>query len=101
MDTKDPGRIAGRRVLSIVGRFGVAILLAGVGLVVGLAIGAYRALMAVNALPPSPATMGFESAGFAPFLLFCVHLALGAVVGAAVGLVVGVAGAILWPRARG
>jgi hypothetical protein len=61
-------------------------------------VGVYRAMIRINDLPLSPATMGFESAGIAPIVLFGINLSLGAAVGTIVGLVIGVVGAILWPR---
>jgi hypothetical protein len=66
--------------------------------VTSMLVGVHRAMIQINDLPLSPATMGFESAGIAPILLFGINLALGAAVGAIVGLVIGVVGAILWPH---
>ena len=85
-------------LMSVLGRSAVVILVTILGMLGGLAVGGYRAMTVVNALPPSPGTMGFESAGFVPFIVFGVYLAVGAVGGALAGLLIGVAGAILWPR---
>ncbi|SIO58880.1 hypothetical protein SAMN05444166_5845 [Singulisphaera sp. GP187] len=86
------------RLKSILGRSAMVILVTILGLIGGLAVGGYRAMTVVNTLPPAPGTMGFESAGFAPFVIFAIDLAVGAVGGAIFGLLIGVAGAILWPR---
>jgi hypothetical protein len=88
--------------MSILGRFLSVIMLALIGLVAGLAFGAYRAFQDVAALPPLPekATMGMESSGFIPFIVGGIDLALGAVVGAILGLLVGIVLALLWPRSR-
>ena len=85
-------------LMSIIGRSMMVVLITLLGALGGLLVGVYRAMIQINALPPSPATMGFESAGIAPILLFGINLSLGAAVGAIVGLVIGVVGAILWPR---
>jgi hypothetical protein len=85
-------------LLSVLGRSATVILVSILGMIGGLAVGGYRAMTVVNALPPSPGTMGFESAGFVPFVIFAIYLAVGAVGGAISGLLTGVAGAILWPR---
>jgi len=74
-----------------------------IGLVSGLAFGAYRAVQDIAALPPPPPpkpTLGMESAGFIPVIIWGVELALGAAGGAILGLLIGAVWAILWPRAR-
>jgi hypothetical protein len=98
MDTQEPRR--GGRLLSILGRFGIAVLLTILGGIAGLAVGLYRGITAANALPPAPATMGFESAGLAPAIVIAVDSAMGGVVGAIAGLVIGLGLAIFWPRSR-
>ena len=86
------------RFQSFLGRLSVAVLLTLLGGIAGLVIGLCRGITAAKALPPSPATMGFESAGFAPAIVVAINLALGAAGGAVVGLVIGVAGALFWSR---
>ena len=85
-------------LMSIIGRSLMVVLITLLGALGACSSVSTGAMIQINALPPSPATMGFESAGITPIFLFGINLALGAAVGAIVGLVIGVDGAILWPR---
>jgi hypothetical protein len=98
MGTQKPR--SGSRVLSILGRFSVAVLLTLVGLIVGAFIGGYVGMKAMNASPPAPATMGFETAGVASMVIFLVDLAFGAAGGAIVGLSIGLVCAVVIRRKR-
>jgi hypothetical protein len=90
----------GSLVLSIFGRFSVAVLVTLVGLIVGAFIGGYVGMKAMNATPPAPATMGFETAGVASMVIFLVDLAFGAAGGAIVGLSIGLVCALVIRRKR-
>ena len=98
---KPPARDRAGLWLSIIGRLLSVVASSLVGLVAGLAIGAYRAMQELAAMPPPSVkpTLGMESAGIVPFIIWGVNLAVGAVGGAIIGLIVGASGPSYGPTA--
>src|SRR5262245_45440321 len=86
-------------LISLVGRSLTVVLFVLLGLIGGMVGGGYRAAARVAAIaPPAKATMGMESAGFEPILIWAVNLLIWGIGGALVGLMTGLLWAIFWPR---
>lgn len=96
------GRTRGGVLVSIFGRTLVVVAGTLVGLVGGLIAGAVWGAFQVAALPPPPArmTMGMESAGFLPAIVFVIHLAMGAALGTLAGFVLSLIWMIVMPGPR-
>jgi hypothetical protein len=96
---RQPQPSRGGALISLVGRSLTVVLFMILGLIGGMVGGGYRAAAQVAAIvPPAKATMGMETAGFEPIIIWIVDLLIWGVGGALLGLVAGLLWAIFWPR---